>query len=223
MIWWPTEIPTLSYGNVTLRPSTKEDIEYVYRGCQDPYIPTVTRIPANYTMDNARQFINERDPMGLANKTELRFVIEYSGTLRTPTFENPGASSVPTAFPTIDYTQAKDFQYPNGNYFCGLISLHSINIPNHVAEIGYWLAYPMRGQGIASVASKIITDWGITTVGFRRIGAFVNVENISSRKVLENAGYEYEGTMKSMTTKDDDRQIDMAVFGATSKEWKSIY
>ncbi|MEN9622542.1 MAG: hypothetical protein RLZZ307_274, partial [Actinomycetota bacterium] len=45
MIWWPTEIPTLQYGLVTLRPSEEKDIDSIFNACQDPLIPAFTTVP----------------------------------------------------------------------------------------------------------------------------------------------------------------------------------
>ena len=53
MIWWPTEVPTLQYGLITLRKPEERDIIPLYEGVQDPIIPKFTRIPANYQMANA--------------------------------------------------------------------------------------------------------------------------------------------------------------------------
>ena len=126
MIWWPTEIPTLQYGLVTLRPSTEADIDSIFQACQDPLIPAFTTVPANYTLDHAIDFVRS-DLFGLAERREIRFIVDYG----------------------------------NGDdiAFAGVISLHTINIKNHSAEIGYWLEKSMRGKGIATTATKMITDY----------------------------------------------------------------
>ena len=50
--------------------------------------------------------------------------------------------------------------------FAGVISLHTISIDNHRAEIGYWMHSPMRGKGIGTIAAKMITNYGFLTMGF---------------------------------------------------------
>ena len=99
--------------------------------------------------------------------------------------------------------------------FAGVISLHSIDIPNHRAEIGYWLAKDARGKGIGTKAAEIITEYGLMTLGFRRIEALVNDQNGASKRLLLKAGYEYEGLMKKYLTRPGGSQIDMALFSAT--------
>ena len=45
MIWWPSEIPTIQYGRITLRPPTNSDVQAIYEACQDPLIPRFTTVP----------------------------------------------------------------------------------------------------------------------------------------------------------------------------------
>jgi RimJ/RimL family protein N-acetyltransferase len=186
MIWWPTEIPILQYGLVTLRPSRESDIDLIFRACQDPEIPAFTTVPENYTIDHAIDFVRS-DPFNFAERRELRFVIEYG----------------------------------NGDTheFCGVISLHTINIKNHSAEIGYWMEKSMRGKGIATTATKMITNYGIKTLGFRRIDGLADVANIASQKVLMTSGFEKEGILRNKVTRADGRQIDMALFATTDSTW----
>ena len=189
MIWWPTEIPTLQYGLVTLRPSEEKDIDSVFNACQDPLIPAFTTVPAAYTIDHAIDFVRS-DPFSFAERREFRFVIDYG----------------------------------NGNdvKFAGVISLHTINIKNHTAEIGYWLEKSMRGKGIDTIAAKMITDYGFKTLGFRRIDGLADVDNTASQKLLTSAGYQKEGILRNKVTRDDGRQIDMALFATTDLTWKPL-
>jgi RimJ/RimL family protein N-acetyltransferase len=189
MIWWPSEIPTLHYGLVTLRPSDEKDIDDIFSACQDPLIPAFTTVPANYTMDHAIDFVRS-DPFSFAERRELRFV--------------------------IDYGNGEDVK------FAGVISLHTINIKNHTAEIGYWIEKSMRGKGIGTIAAKMITDYGLRTLGFRRIDGLADVENSASQKLLMSAGFEKEGILRNKVTRDDGRQIDMALFATTDATWTPL-
>ena len=180
MIWWPTEIPILRHGPITLRPAQENDILSIYQACQDPIIPRFTTVPSPYTMEHAISFIRDQAPTNFAGKSELLFVI---------TEENSDEEK-----------------------FCGVISFHTINLPNHTAEIGYWIGHSSRGKGIGRRAAAAISDYGILTMGFRRIEALVDVDNLASRALLISAGYELEGFMRKKVTRDDGSQIDMALF-----------
>lgn len=189
MIWWPNEVPTLTYGLVTLRPSAEKDIDAIFQACQDPVIPAFTTVPSHYTLDHAIDFVRS-DPFSLTERREIRFVIEYG----------------------------------NGDdkQFAGVISLHTLNFKNHTAEIGYWMEKSMRGKGIGTIAARIITDYGFTTLGFKRIDGLVDVDNIASQKLLLSAGFEREGVMRNKVTREDGRQIDMALLATTDSSWNKL-
>ena len=189
MIWWPTEITTLKYGLVTLRPSAERDIDAIFNACQDPVIPAFTTVPATYTLDHAIDFVRS-DPFSFAERRELRFI--------------------------IDYGNGSDVK------FAGVISLHTINIKNHTAEIGYWMEKSMRGKGIGTIAAKMITDYGFRSLGFRRIDGLVDVDNLASQKLLTSAGFQKEGILRNKVSRDDGRQIDMALFATTDSTWKPL-
>lgn len=180
MIWWPTQVPTLRHGLITLRPALEKDIESIYEACQDPLIPRFTTVSSPYTYTHAQFFIQEQEPARFASKEELLFVI----------------------------TQGQG----DDEKFSGLISFHTVNLGNHAAELGYWIAAPARGKGIGSTAAKMITDYGFLTMGFRRIEALVDIDNVASQALLSSVGYELEGIMRAKVTRDDGEQIDMALF-----------
>ena len=186
MIWWPSAIPTLDYGLVTLRPSDERDINSIFTACQDPLIPAFTTVPENYTLDHAIDFVRS-DPFSFAERREIRFIIEQGNG--------------------VDVT------------FAGVISLHTINIKNHTAEIGYWIEKSMRGKGIGTTAAKVITDYGLRTLGFRRIDGLADIDNSASQKLLTSAGFEKEGILRNKVSRDDGRQIDMALFATTDSTW----
>ena len=208
MIWWPEEIPALSAANpktggmVTLRSIRPSDSEDVYRSCQDPEIPRFTTVPSDYPIELAISFAGERASASHTNKTELLFVIESS--------ELKG-----TKFRKVLKDGSLDKNELTSNGFAGVISLHTIDIPNHRAEIGYWIASEARKRGIGTVAAEMITEYGLMTMGFRRIDGLADNSNEGSKKLLLNAGYEYEGLLKKYVTRRDGSQIDMALFAAT--------
>ena len=75
MIWWPTQVPILRHGLISLRPVQEDDIEKIFQACQDPLIPRFTTVPSPYAMTHAQFFVQEQIPSRFASKTELVFVI----------------------------------------------------------------------------------------------------------------------------------------------------
>jgi RimJ/RimL family protein N-acetyltransferase len=102
--------------------------------------------------------------------------------------------------------------------FCGLISFHTTNLGYHTTELGYWIAKEARSKGIGAAAVRLITDYGFTTMGFRRIEALVDPENLASRSLLLSAGYSLEGIMRNKVTRRDGEQKDMDLFAKVDSE-----
>ena len=189
MIWWPTEVPTLTRGLVTLRKPELKDTQAVFDGCQDPLIPRFTAISANYSMAHALDYVQRVDA-SLRTQRELPLVIEYG----------------------------------NGDdrKFAGTISFHSISVKNSVGEMGYWMSESMRGKSIATTAVRMLTDYGFATIGFKRVEAMVDIENVASTKLLASAGYQREGLLRKKISRDDGRQVDMYLFAAIPEEWEYL-
>ena len=70
------------------------------------------------------------------------------------------------------------------------------------AEIGYWLGEEFWGRGIASEALVAVTDHAFANHDLCRVYAHVFDWNRASARVLEKAGYEFEGRMRKSVTKD---------------------
>ncbi|MBC7462868.1 MAG: GNAT family N-acetyltransferase [Actinobacteria bacterium] len=100
--------------------------------------------------------------------------------------------------------------------FCGLISFHTTSLANHTTELGYWLAKESRGKGIGKTAIALLTEYGIGTMGFRRIEALVDVDNVASKALLTSVGYNLDGILRNRVTRRDGVQIDMALFSKIS-------
>jgi RimJ/RimL family protein N-acetyltransferase len=63
------------------------------------------------------------------------------------------------------------------------------------AEIGYWLAEPFWGRGIATEALIAVTGYAIATYELTRVYALPFAWNAASCRVLEKAGYRLEARL----------------------------
>lgn len=64
------------------------------------------------------------------------------------------------------------------------------------AEIGYWLAEPFWGNGIATRAVQSMCEYGFSHFDIVRIYALIFASNGASRRVLEKAGFHMEGLLE---------------------------
>jgi RimJ/RimL family protein N-acetyltransferase len=65
------------------------------------------------------------------------------------------------------------------------------------AEIGYWVAAPARGRGVASAATRLLSDHGFDHLGVCRIELNAALDNPASGRVAEKAGFELEGVRRA--------------------------
>lgn len=198
MIWWPSETPTLQYGQCTLRPLSEADIDAIYKSCQDPLIPRFTTVAENFTMELAQAFVHEKTPRLFAERKAIHWALTINKDV------SPAALKVA------------------GGTFLGPFSIHGIEEHNHIGEIGYWLNKDVRGYGYGSIGCRMVTEYAFETLGLRRLAGIVDTDNEASKKVLLNAGYLHEGLMKSRVTGANGSQIDMDLFAATSDTWVNL-
>ena len=96
--------------------------------------------------------------------------------------------------------------------FAGAIDLHSINLSDHAAEIGYWVEKSFRGAGLCTAATKLLLRFAIEVMNFRRVEGLADYNNFASQRVLEKAGMEREALLRKKVTKPNGDQIDMVLF-----------
>ena len=70
------------------------------------------------------------------------------------------------------------------------------------AEVGYRFGEPFWGRGIATGAVRALTEYACSEFGLVRLFATVMEWNPASARVLEKAGYAYEGPLSKSAVKD---------------------
>jgi [ribosomal protein S5]-alanine N-acetyltransferase len=69
------------------------------------------------------------------------------------------------------------------------------------AEIGYWLGEAFWGRGVVTEAVRALTQWAFDNFNLSRIYAGVLEWNPASMRVLEKAGYQFEGRLRKAVVK----------------------
>nr|WP_239520391.1 GNAT family protein [Blastococcus saxobsidens] len=78
----------------------------------------------------------------------------------------------------------------------GSVSVHSIDLAQGDAQVGYWTAPPARGRGVAPAAVDAACRWVFSTLDAERIELCHAVENTASARVAEKAGFTQEGRLR---------------------------
>jgi ribosomal-protein-alanine N-acetyltransferase len=134
--------------------------------------------------ENSRAFLSPWEPGWSAGELSLRSFKARLANWR-------GEIQAGTAWPFFLFERAS-------GRLAGGISL--FNIRHGAAEsgeIGYWTGEPFAGQGYMSEAIGLIIPFGLEVLGLRRIVAACIPENARSARVLEKAGFEREGVVRS--------------------------
>ena len=85
------------------------------------------------------------------------------------------------------------------------------NIHRQTAELGYYVAEEYWGKGILTVGVKQICEYIFSESDIIRIYAEPFAYNKASCRVLEKAGFQYEGTLRSNAVKNG-KVIDMKMY-----------
>jgi len=96
-------------------------------------------------------------------------------------------------------------------------------VPEHqAAEIGYWLARPARGAGIATRSTHALIEHGFGDRRLHRIELQAATDNRKSRAVAERLGFTLEGTRRDAEWINNHFH-DLALYGILSHEWADAH
>jgi RimJ/RimL family protein N-acetyltransferase len=91
------------------------------------------------------------------------------------------------------------------------------DVDRRSAEIGYWIGEEIWGRGIATEALIAVTDHAFANHDLCRVFAHVFDWNPASARVLEKAGYAFEGRMRKSVTKEG-QTIDQLMYAKIREE-----
>jgi [ribosomal protein S5]-alanine N-acetyltransferase len=75
----------------------------------------------------------------------------------------------------------------------GAVGLEVHERPTRHGEIGYWIAAPARGRGLATRAVKLLTGWALEAVALPLVEIHVLPANGPSHAVARKAGFRRAG------------------------------
>jgi [ribosomal protein S5]-alanine N-acetyltransferase len=135
-----------------------------------------------------------------------RLTLEDAGELAAVLAENreflAGSSPVSAeGFFTVEGQRARlegdgseRFAILDGGRIAGTVSISNIvHDPLQSATLGYWVAEPVNGRGLATRAVREVVDIAFEELGLHRLEAATLVENAPSQRVLEKNGFERIG------------------------------
>ncbi|WP_300669121.1 GNAT family protein [Soonwooa sp.] len=106
----------------------------------------------------------------------------------------------------------------NPEKLIGTCGFHNFSPPNFRAEIGYELHPDFWQKGLMTEAIACILNFGFETLQLHRIEAFIDPENISSRKLLEKVKLQSEGILRDYFF-EKERFVDAEIFALLKKNY----
>jgi ribosomal-protein-alanine N-acetyltransferase len=88
------------------------------------------------------------------------------------------------------------------------------DVHRHTATLGYWLGEEFWGHGIMTEAVVAFTDFCFENFPLGRISAEVFGNNPASARILEKAGFVFEGRLKNNVVKDG-KLLDSLLYAKT--------
>ena len=83
----------------------------------------------------------------------------------------------------------------DGRYL-GACGLNRIDRVNRRANLGYWVRSSEAGRGVATLAVRLLRDWGFRETDLVRLEIIVAVGNAPSLRVAEKSGAVREGVLR---------------------------
>ncbi|MBS2020289.1 MAG: GNAT family N-acetyltransferase [Deltaproteobacteria bacterium] len=107
----------------------------------------------------------------------------------------------------------------NGGRHVGNVKIGPI-VPRHLfADVSYFIGEREAwGKGYGTEAVRLVTKIGFERLGLHRCQAGLYESNVGSHRLLEKAGYTYEGRL-SKQLRIEDRWEDHVWFGALKDQW----
>ena len=94
------------------------------------------------------------------------------------------------------------------------------DVERYSAEIGYWLGERHWGQGIATEALALVTEYAFSRLHMLRLFALPFADNVASARVLEKAGYVREGVLRASSVKFG-KPRDQVIYARVNDRWEN--
>ena len=93
----------------------------------------------------------------------------------------------------------------------GRITVYKQDQYRRMADLVWYMRKDCRGKGYMTEAAKMVVKF-LQEIGFERIEAFANVENIASQTVMEKAGFQFEGVLRKYDLRRDGSLYDAKMY-----------
>ena len=124
----------------------------------------------------------------------------------------------------VDFTSRQDVRRERGealdlairdradSSLVGAVGLRAFREDRSSVEVGYWIAPPARGRGLAARAVRLITPWALANLALARVDLPLDNGNHGSRRVAEKAGFSLTAERRRLQAKGRNWVMDVYAF-----------
>ena len=109
----------------------------------------------------------------------------------------------------------------DGEAVGGIGAIVGSDVERFSAEVGYWLGEPYWGRGIVTEALTLFSAHVFERMNLLRLFAVAAAANLASARVLEKAGFQREGVMRSAAVKFG-QPHDQLLYARINTEWRGV-
>ncbi len=142
----------------------------------------------------------------------------------------PWVDSSETSKDTLDFVNRSEEQYAEGNgvqccirlegSIVGVIGCVYLDQINRRTELGYWVGEDYQGRGIATKATRAMTDYAFSEWNLNRVEINTGVDNTKSRAVARRLGFREEGVSREKMWVND-HFVDLVGYAMLRKNWQA--
>jgi RimJ/RimL family protein N-acetyltransferase len=91
-----------------------------------------------------------------------------------------------------------------------------------IGELSYWTLAGQRRQGTATRAVRLICAFAFGGLGVERLEAYIEPDNVASRRVVESVGFRKEGIARARELTELGERRDMVVYSLLPCELEAV-
>jgi [ribosomal protein S5]-alanine N-acetyltransferase len=162
-----------------------------------------------WTVSDATSLVHHANNADVARQLRDRFPHPYRLEDARAFLKMATAADPPTNFAIVVAGEA-----------CGGLGfVPGSDVERFSAEVGYWIGQACWGRGIATEALRLFTAHAFDDLGLLRVFALPFADNAASIRVLEKAGFQREGTLRSSSVKFGQPR-DQVLYARVNQRWR---
>ncbi|MCL1859086.1 MAG: GNAT family N-acetyltransferase [Oscillospiraceae bacterium] len=112
-----------------------------------------------------------------------------------------------------------EYMHDGNIMIIGGINLHGVSNKSWRAELGYNIGSKWWNKGIMTEAAKAVLEFGFNEVGFNKICALHDTENVGSGRVMQKIGMIREGHFHKHSRRKDGSWGDIGFYSILKENW----